>query len=90
MAEDVVGGRDVKEEVGQRREEKVGLALDDALAAARPELDVSILRAVDGARIDAADEIEGPCNARLQFVDRRLGVFEARRIDFREAGGRSL
>src|SRR5262249_54497059 len=74
LGQDVVGGRRVEIEVGQREAGEIAQALEGEGLSAGGNLDLAILRAVELVWLEAADEVDCLGHARLELIERGLVV----------------
>src|SRR5215472_14207551 len=81
MAQDVVGGGGVEIEVGEDEARQVVAAGELKLGAAGFECDRAVDAGVDGARIDAFDEIDGLGDTRYEVGEARLGIGIKRHLE---------
>src|SRR6202166_4042362 len=69
VAQDRVGGRGVKEEIGQRKTDKVILTFEAARLVAQRDRDVALFRTVDLAGFELFDMVERFDDACLELVN---------------------
>src|SRR5262245_56716617 len=82
VAQDRVGCRAMEIDVGQHKVIEVVVALHLALVrGTKRERDLAVAPGIDLLRIHGLDERNRLCDARLELLERRLVVLEARRLD---------
>src|SRR5688572_24942041 len=78
VAEDVVSGGHVEEEVRERVHKEILLGIHRPLAAARHQGHIPVFRPNEGGWIDPSDECARAAEPCLELVDGRLDVWKTR------------
>src|SRR5262249_3751370 len=81
VAQNVVGGRGVEEEVREGELRQIDAGLEGHLLTTESERDLAVGRTVELLRLQALQEVDRLGEALLQFGERRFRVGEARYVD---------